>query len=136
MAARVLAELGKHQVTALVASGVDFMVMIALVEATSSSPVVATVIGAGCGAVTNFLFGRHWTFRASDGHVGGQAFRYAAVSGGSLALNALGVQVLAVMLGVYYIGARLAVSLVGSVLWNYPLHRHFVFRRPRELAEP
>jgi putative flippase GtrA len=130
----VFAELGKHQIAALIATAVDFAVMIALVELAGASPVLATAVGAACGAVTNFTLGRTAVFGATHDRVHVQALRYAFVSGTSLGLNALGVHVLAIMLGTHYVAARLITSFFVSVLWNFPLQRHFVFRRARELA--
>lgn len=131
----LFAELGRHQLAAFAATAVDFLCMIGLVELGSASPVLATAVGAACGAVTNFALGRTAVFRATDDAVPAQAARYALVSGTSLALNALGVHILAIVIGAHYLGARLLTSLVVSVAWNYPLQRNFVFRRPaRELA--
>jgi putative flippase GtrA len=129
------AELGKHQLAAFAATAVDFGCMIALVELASMSPVVATIAGATCGAITNFALGRGAVFRATTDPIPMQALRYALVSATSLALNAVGVHILADNIGAHYLGARLAISFIVSVAWNYPLQRSFVFRRPsRELA--
>ncbi|MBK7397523.1 MAG: GtrA family protein [Myxococcales bacterium] len=130
MAARGWALLGKHQVSALVATGVDFGVMIALVELLRLSPVLATVLGALSGAVTNFTLGRSWTFAAKEGAPAGQAMRYLVVSAASLGWNALGVHV-GVKLGVPYVAARVVVAILISFLWNFPLHRYFVFKEAR-----
>jgi putative flippase GtrA len=49
---------------------------------------IAAAIGAFCIAVTNnFLWNRHWTFAAGDGHAGFQAARFFAVSLAALGLN-------------------------------------------------
>ena len=45
-------ELGKHQAAAFVATVVDFLVMVALVELASMAPSIATVFSAACGAVS------------------------------------------------------------------------------------
>ena len=45
-------------------------------------------VGAFCVAVTNnFLWNRHWTFGAADGHAGFQAARFFAVSVAALLIN-------------------------------------------------
>lgn len=119
-----------HQAASAAATAVDFLVMILAVSAAGMSPVGGTVLGAFSGAVMNFMLGRHWAFVATDGPLGGQAIRYALVSGTSLALNAAGEYVLAVRLGVGYVLARVAVSFLVSLTWNYPLQRFFVFARP------
>jgi dolichol-phosphate mannosyltransferase len=52
-------------------------------------------IGAFCVAVTsNFVWNRHWTFAATDGHAGFQAARFFAVSIGALAINLIALEVL------------------------------------------
>lgn len=121
--------LGKHQLAALAATAVDFGMMVALVESHATGPVLATAIGAVCGAITNFLLGRNWIFPgATIARVQAQAIRYGMVSATSLGLNALGVFVLSTLFLVPYLLSRLAIALIVSIGWNFPLHRHFVFR--------
>lgn len=120
--------LGRHQIAAFAATVVDFACMIALVRAASMDPVKATAIGAGLGAITSFLLGRHWCFGATDGNPWGQAARYAAVSAISLGLNTLGELLLFRLLGVQYVVARGITSLLVGVGWNFPAHWRFVFR--------
>lgn len=117
------------------AAAVDFGTMVLAVELLHRSPVVGTVIGAACGAVTNFVVSRVWIFQARAGHPLAQAARYAFVSGASLGLNAAGVYVLTHRIGVYYVAARVLVSVAVSLLWNFPLQRHFTFR-VRKLRRP
>ncbi|MFO0672917.1 MAG: GtrA family protein [Polyangiaceae bacterium] len=121
----------RHQAASVVATAVDFGTMIALVELLALRPDVATLIGASAGAVTNFTVGRTWAFKASDAPIGAQAARYALVSALSAVWNALGEHVLARRLGAPYVLARVVVALVVSVAWNFPAHRHFVFKKPR-----
>lgn len=123
-----LVHLGRHQVASAVSTAVDFGVMTLAVELLHRPPVVATLAGATCGALVNFQLGRHWTFRAGDGHVAHQALRYALVSAGSALLNALGEYAVHDVLAVQYFAARALVAFAVSVLWNFPLQRHFVFR--------
>lgn len=125
----------RHRAGALAATAVDFGIMIGLVELLHQGAVVATGAGALCGAVTNFVLGRSWIFRRTDAAARGQAVRYAIVSGASLGLNALGEYALVVRLGVAYLPARVLVATVVGNLWNYPLHKFFVFgRKPPGLS--
>jgi putative flippase GtrA len=114
----------RHQLGALAATALDYASMIAAVERLGLTPAAATAVGATAGAVTNFLLGRAWIFRA-EGAWGAQATRYALVSGGSAGWNAIGVLLLH---DVPYVWARVAVSIAVSVLWNFPAQRRFVFR--------
>src|SRR5271156_2479783 len=86
-----LVSFSRSQVAASLATFVDFGLVFGLVEIFHVWYVVATATGAFAGAVTNFLLNRHWSFRATNRGWEGQAFKYALVSGGSLALNTGGV---------------------------------------------
>jgi putative flippase GtrA len=120
---------GRHQVGALLATGIDFGTMSALVSLFGLPAPLATAIGAALGGVSNFLLGRHWIFSADDGHAGDQAWRYVLVSATSLGLNAGGEYVLHDRLGIQYLLARVIVASIVSVGWNYPVQRSFVYRR-------
>jgi dolichol-phosphate mannosyltransferase len=49
---------------------------------------IAAAVGAFCVALANnFLWNRHWTFEAGDGHPGFQAARFFAVSVAALLIN-------------------------------------------------
>lgn len=124
---RTVTLLSQHQLSSLVATAVDYCVMIACVSLFGLSPVVGTVLGASCGAVTSFTLGRRWVFDARQGNLRRQALRYAAVSALSLCGNAGG-EWLMVRLGLHYVVARVVASTVVGVGWNFPMHRHFVFR--------
>lgn len=112
----------------LTATLVDFGITVALVESTGLWPVWATAFGALAGAATNFSLGRYWSFKASHGRLRGQAFRYALVSGTSLFLNSFGVLILFEWMGAHYIMAKAITSFLVGVFFNFPLHRHVVFK--------
>lgn len=90
------------------------------------------MIGAGIGAITNFMLGRQWTFQVTHHPANGQAVRYAVVSGASLALNGLGEHVFAIVLGMQYVAARVLTAIIVNIAWNFPLQRNFVFRHAAE----
>jgi putative flippase GtrA len=122
----------RHQAASIVATAVDFSTMIGLVEGLGISPALATALGASAGAVTNFSLNRAWTFLqqgAQQAAPSGQAIRYAMVSFASLLLNTAG-EWLLVRAGSPYIAGRVVVAVLVSVLWNFPLHRRFVFAPP------
>ena len=118
----------RHQVGSLAATAVDFLVMIACVSAFGLAPGAGTAVGAASGGVTNFILGRRWIFRALEGRASSQALRYALVSAASLLLNAVGEHVLVTTTHLQFVVARVIVSLLVSVLWNFPMQRSFVFR--------
>jgi putative flippase GtrA len=122
---------GRHQVGAALTTAIDFTAMIATVQLLHARPVLGTVIGAITGAVTNFALGRYWIFDRSDAtssNATPQAVRYAFVSASSLGWNVLGVWVIAELAGLQYVLTRALVAACVSLLWNFPMHRRFVFR--------
>jgi putative flippase GtrA len=102
--------------------------MVLCVEALRLSPVVGTAVGASLGAVTNFTLSRVWIFESPRGKTGWQAVRYAFVSAASAGLNTLGEHWVHDVARVEYVLARALVAVAVSVLWNFPMHRRFVFR--------
>ncbi len=125
----LLVSLRRSQVASLTATFVDFGSMVFLTEVGNVWYVAATATGAFIGAVVNFLLGRHWTFTADHEALRGQVFRYAAVSAASLALNTGGVYALTDYLHLHYALSRAIVAMSVGLLFNFPLHRRFVFNR-------
>lgn len=115
-------------VTAFVATGADFVVVVLLVQYAGMTPWLATALGCVVGAAASFTIGRNWAF-SHAGAAGPQAWRYALVSVTSMGLNAGGVAVMLV-LPIHYGIAWLAVRGAVFLLWNFPLHRDYVFTTP------
>jgi putative flippase GtrA len=116
-------------------TAVDYTVMVGTVELLHLGPVVATVLAAFAGAVTNFLVSRRFTFRLGGTRVSPQVWRFVLVSATSLGLNALGEHIFHNLLGVQYFLARVITSIIVSNGWNYPMLRFFVFsNRPASQA--
>jgi putative flippase GtrA len=108
--------------------------LVQLVDATGASSdrahyLAAAAAGAGAGALTDFTLKRHWAFdRASMAPVHREGARYLAVSGASLLLNLALSYALVDGLHLPAVPGVIAASLVVGFVWNYPLHRWFVFR--------
>ena len=101
-------------VTALVAFGVHYL--------------VAAALGALAGAVTDFSIKRHWAFiRGTVDGVQHEALRYVIASGLSLGLNVLVAYILVEHMGMSKIPGVIAASVIVGTVWNYPVHRYFVF---------
>jgi putative flippase GtrA len=123
-----LQSFSRSQVSSFTATLADFALLFGLVEIFHVWYVLATAIGALAGAITNFLMNRHWSFEATHGHPGHQLFRYSVVSVGSLILNTGGVYLATDYGGIHYAISVAVVSLVVGFAFNFPLHRHYVFR--------
>ncbi|MEK6706387.1 MAG: GtrA family protein [Bdellovibrionota bacterium] len=78
--------------------------------------------------MTNFLLNRHWSFRALDMRWHRQAVRYAITSGLSLVLNAGLAYLFTDIVGIHYSISVVVASAAVGVLFNFPMHRHYVFR--------
>ena len=80
-----------------------------------------------CVAVTNnFLWNRHWTFKATHSHAGFQAARFLVVSLFALVFNLVVLELLVAVAGVPKIPAQAAAVLaatpmnfVGNKLWSF-----------------
>jgi hypothetical protein len=115
------------------ATGLDFLVVLLLVHRAGLSPVTATVAGCLAGGVVHFALTRARATAGATPRPG----RHGFVTGTSAALNAGGVAILLLLLGVDYRIAWWLVRGVVYVAWNYPLHRGYLFvspagRRPRQ----
>jgi len=87
--------------------------------------VLAAVIAFVVAVTNNFLWNRHWTFRAADGHAGFQAARFLTVSVISLGVNIAILQAL-IALGLPEIGSQAIavavatpVNFIGNKLWTF-----------------
>ena len=129
------AEIGRFvraNFSSLVASGLEYVLVTALVLARTHY-LMAAAAGALTGAVTDFSLKRHWAFdRAAKGAVHHEGLRYLLVSSASLLLNLAGAYALVDGLNTPAVPGVIAASIVVGFVWNYPLHRCYVFRT----AEP
>jgi putative flippase GtrA len=128
--------LSRSQVSAAIATAVDFGLLFSLVELFHVWYVLATASGALAGAVTNFLLNRHWSFAAADQPQGRQAFRYFWVSGTSMLLNTGGVWLFTDALGFHYQYSVIVVSALVGFLFNFPMHRYYVFKKEKPKGNP
>ena len=120
----------RAQTASITATIADFGFLVLLVEKGGVWYVWATALGALLGAVTNFVINRNWSFQSTSAGLNGQAFKYALVSGGSLALNSAGVYAFTDGVGISYVASKAVTSLLVGVFFNFPLHRYFVFTVP------
>jgi dolichol-phosphate mannosyltransferase len=83
-----------------------------------------------CVAVTNnFLWNRHWTFKATDGHAGFQAARFLVVSLVALGFNLLVLELLVSVGDVPKIPAQ-AVAVLAATPLNFVGNKLWSFHKP------
>ena len=87
---------------------------------------VAAAVAAFCVAVTNnFIWNRHWTFAAAEGHAGFQAARFFTVSLVGLAVNLVVLELLVeadvgeVTSQAIAVATAMPVNFVGNKLWTF-----------------
>jgi phosphatidylglycerophosphate synthase/putative flippase GtrA len=121
----------RNLISAATATGVDFLVVLILVQLATGDPRIATAAGCIIGGLVNFSMNRVWTF-GSQAPAVGQAWRYVFVSTSSALLNSGGVAVLLFLPGLDYRIAWVIVRVAVFLTWNYPLHRDYVFTESDE----
>ena len=121
--------------TSIFSTAVDFATLIGLVELVHLDYKIATFLGTIVGFLTNFTINRQWEFEARAGHVGWQFARVLPVQAGSTGLQTLGVWVFDRFIGFRYWVAKIIVSALVYLCWNYPMNRFWVFRKKAGEAE-
>jgi putative flippase GtrA len=123
---RELRRFFKAQASSGIATAVDWALMASLI-ALGVHYLWAVVCGAVVGAITDFAVKKWWVFEAKKGKIPVEALRYALVSAISAGLNCLLAFGLVDGLRAPKTPGVIAASLVVGFVWNYPMHRLYVF---------
>jgi putative flippase GtrA len=117
----------------VVATAVDVSVLIQMVE--HGAPIAgAAFCGAAIGAAVNFTVNKYVAFHDRSPISARQLGRYAVVALATAVLMALAMHLVAVVLGVQYVLAKLICAIVVFAAWTYPAQRRLVFRRAAPAA--
>ena len=123
----------KANISSILASLGDYCITVIAVVFFSMPVMMATITGTIGGAALNFFMGRNWVFVKRQESSYTQAGRYLQVWCGNLVLNTAGVYVLAQLAGIHYLLAKVAVSMLVAVCYNYPLQKNYVFKQISKL---
>lgn len=118
----------KTQMASFMASGIDYCCTILCVELLHLWPVWASALGTMAGGYTNFSIGRNWVFQQGNEALRRQLMRYLLVWLGYLFLMTSAVFLLTHFTDTNYVVAKIGVSVILAVSYNYPLQKKFVFR--------
>ena len=110
----------KAQFATAVATLLEWIVVLILAQL-GMWHVAAAFTGAVLGGITDFVIKKSWVFAS------GSAIRYAVVSGLSSLWFSATVYLLVDLLHWHLSVAVVGASVLVGILWNYPLHRFFVF---------
>jgi len=119
----------KAQAVLILGSLGDFSVTILLVEKFHRGYIEANLAGNITGALLQFILSRNWAFKATEGNIFWQWFRFLLMWGGNFALSAAGLYLLTKVAGMNYLVGKTIVSVILGLTYNYIVQRWFVFRR-------
>jgi putative flippase GtrA len=117
----------RFQLTALLATSVDFLVTIFLKEVIGIHYPYAVAYGAAAGAITAFTVNRYWVFKSLEKHPVGQAARYLLVALGSVILNTAGTFAVTELFSFQYLISKAIVSIIIGFTYSYYFSKRFVF---------
>lgn len=116
---------GRFLGVGLLATLVQYAVLVAGVELLDAWPVRASAVGFALGAVLNYLLNRSYTFRSQVTHATG-VFRFVVVVAIGLVANVLFMWLLNGYLGLNYLLSQ--VLTTGIVMfWNFVAHARWTF---------
>lgn len=131
----------RSSVSSQISSWTDMIVSFAMFAWVINIAWLATAIGAVCGGIVNCVVGYKFTYHADGVSKRAVFVKFVMVWFGSLVLNSWGTEALTHILerwtwlesigfrpDGYFAAARLTVSLIVSLAWNFLLQRTFVFR--------
>jgi putative flippase GtrA len=121
----------KAQTASIVATAIDYLITNALVLVTGASPAMvalASVEGAACGGIVNFIINRSWVFNEGQNRTRVQITRYILVWTGSVLLNASGMYLFTYFTTINVAISKILVSVLVGVFYNYFLQKRFVFK--------
>ena len=125
---RIIISLIRAQITAMLATAVDFGVMIGLKELLDMWYLLAVTIGTLAGGTVGFLLGRNWAFLSKETKPVDQVRRYFVVMLGSFVLNVGGVYLLVENTQLQYIASKIIVAVIVGIGFNFMLQRYYVFK--------
>jgi putative flippase GtrA len=123
-----LKSLLRYNVVAVLATAIDFLVLVVFTELFNCWYLLSAFLGAVSGGVTSFFMQRNWTFMRKDGRLSHQAIRFILVWIASILLNTLGLFLVVECLGFQYIIAKIIVATSVNLGFNFLMHKYYIFK--------
>ena len=117
----------KYNVAAGIATAIDFLILVLLTEFFGLWYLLSAFIGAITGGITSFLLERNWAFMKRDKRLSIQAMKYIVVWLTSILLNTLGLFLIVEYTGLQYIFAKVIVSVLIGIGFNFFTHKYYIF---------
>lgn len=125
----------KAQVSSGIGGIVDYIIMILCTELLNIHYTISIAIGGIIGAIINFSLNKTWAFQSKTSSYKyssrRQFSRFAIVVINSIALKAAGTYYFTTFYRIDYEISRVITDLIVSIVFNYTLQRHWVFRKER-----
>ncbi len=118
----------KYNIVSVIATFVDYSLFLILSKAIHVWYLLASLIGLVMGGITAFILQRNWTFKKKDDILSKQAIRYLLVWTASIVLNTSGLYLTVEFAGIQSIVAKVIVSIIVGIGFNFLMNKHFVFK--------
>jgi putative flippase GtrA len=126
---------GKAQVSAFFGGIVDYLLMIFFTEVFGIHYTISTGIGGVIGAYINFSLNRRWTFITKGLNYRSSWFsqisKFVVVVLNSILLKSTGTYFFTTYFFIDYKISRIIANLLVSLIFNYTLQKHWVFRKEK-----
>ena len=120
-----LSQFGKFLLVGAFATALQYVVLALLVQTAGMDPVLASSIGYLLSALANYDLNYRLTFRSHVPYFGGM-FRFGLVAAAGFMLNGLVIGVGTKALGLHYLLAQVAATVV-VLFWNFFANRRWTF---------
>ena len=117
----------KAQTASLTASILDCLITILCVQTFGQWYVLGSILGTLSGGILNFSMGRSWVFNSKDCKVRSQIQKYVFVWMGYLLIITLGIYFFTHFVHVNYLVAKLFMTSIFGIPYNFILQKKFVF---------
>ncbi len=118
----------KYNAVAIIATSVDYGLFLLLSEALQVWYLLASFAGLVMGGLTAFILQRNWTFKKKDGKLSKQAIKYIMIWSASIFLNTAGLYLTVEYVEIQSIIAKIIVSIIVGIGFNFLMNKHFVFK--------
>jgi putative flippase GtrA len=130
---------GKAQLSAFIGGIVDYFIMIFITEVFGIHYTISIGISGVIGAIVNFSLNRRWSFRSKNLNYKHsptiQVSRFVLVVINSIILKSAGTYLFTTWLKIDYKISRIITDIIVSLVFNYTLQRHWVFRKEKDQGE-
>lgn len=123
----ILTSFFRYCLVALLATAVDFIVLIFLTEILQFWYLFSAFAGSVAGGGVGFVLARNWAFLKQDRKLSFQALKYGIVLAASTILNIVGLYLIVEFAGYQYIISRIIAAIIIGVGFNFSMNRYFVF---------